>query len=108
MPRPTAEQLAACYEATYGYWVHDLIATEKRRRAAALLRWSGVDSGAILDVGCMFGFLLDEARGRGLVSHGIELSSSAAQVAAARGHDVFTGTIEGFAATHPTLRFQGI
>jgi SAM-dependent methyltransferase len=101
MPRPSADDLARCYEATYGYSTHDLIETEKRRRAAALLDWSGVATGRILDVGCMFGFLLDEAVRRGLAATGIELSAAAAAAAAARGHDVFTGTIEGFARDRP-------
>lgn len=101
MPRPSADELARCYAATYGYSTHDLIEAEKRRRAAALLDWAGLRTGRILDVGCMFGFLLDEARDRGLTAHGVELSAGAAEVAAARGHDVFTGTIEGFAAARP-------
>lgn len=108
MPRPSAEELTACYEATYGYSTHDLIEVEKRRRAAAILEWSGVKAGRILDVGCMFGFLLDEARRLGMATSGIELSPGAAQVAADKGHDVFTGTIEAFAAKNPTLRFSAI
>jgi SAM-dependent methyltransferase len=108
IPRPSADELARCYEGTYGYSTHDLIEVEKRRRAAALLAWSGVAIGKILDVGCMFGFLLDEARARGMVTYGIELSPGAAEVAAGKGHDVFTGTIEAFAAEHPGLRFSAI
>jgi len=108
MPRPSTEELARCYEATYGYSTHDLIEVEKRRRATALLDWSGVDTGRILDVGCMFGFLLDEARRRGLAPWGIELSASAAAAAAAKGHDVFTGTIEAFARERSGLRFEAI
>jgi len=108
MPRPTAEELSRCYESTYGYSTHDLIEVEKRRRASALLAWSGVKTGKILDVGCMFGFLLDEARGAGLVPYGIELSPGAAAVASEKGHDVFNGTIEEFAAARPTLKFSAI
>jgi SAM-dependent methyltransferase len=108
MPRPTPEELSRCYEASYGYSAHDLIEAEKRRRAAALLGWSGVRTGKILDVGCMFGFLLDEARGGGLLPYGIELSPGPARVAAERGHEVFTGTIEAFAAARPELRFAAI
>ncbi len=108
MPRPTPEELSRCYEATYGYSAHALIEAEKRRRSAALLAWSGVRTGKILDVGCMFGFLLDEARRARLESCGIELSAGPAQVAAVRGHDIFTGTIEAFAAQHPDLRFSAI
>jgi SAM-dependent methyltransferase len=108
MPRPSAEELARCYEATYGYSTHELIEVEKRRRATALLDWSGVRTGVILDVGCMFGFLLDEARRRGLAPWGIELSAGAAAAAAAKGHNVFTGTIEAFAREHSRLRFDAI
>jgi SAM-dependent methyltransferase len=108
LPRPTADELARCYEASYGYSAHDLIEAEKRRRAAALLEWSGVRTGKILDVGCMFGFLLDEARRAGLEPHGIELSPGPAKAAAERGHDVFTGTIEAFAEARPELRFSAI
>lgn len=108
VPRPTADELARCYEASYGYSAHDLIEAEKRRRAAALLSWSGVRTGKILDVGCMFGFLLDEARDAGLEPYGIELSPGPARVARDRGHDVFTGTIEAFAAARPELRFSAI
>lgn len=108
MPRPTPDELARCYEASYGYSAHDLIEPEKRRRAAALLEWSGVRTGKILDVGCMFGFLLDEAKRAGLEPYGIELSPGPARAAAERGHDVFTGTIEAFAAARPELRFAAI
>jgi len=108
MPRPSADDLARCYESTYGYGAHDLIEVEKRRRAAWLLEWSGVRSGRVLDVGCMFGFLLDEAKRAGMKTHGIELSPGAAEAATAKGHAVFTGTIEAFSAAHPGLRFDAI
>lgn len=108
MPRPTHDELARCYEATYGYSTHDLIEAEKRRRAAWLLTWSGVRTGRILDVGCMFGFLLDEARASGLDTYGIELSPAPAKAAADKGHNVFTGTIEAFAAKHPGLKFDAV
>ena len=107
VPRPTTQELAECYASSYGYATHDLIEHEKRRRAAALLDWAGVRTGKILDVGCMFGFLLDEARDRGLEPHGIELSAEPAAAAAANGHTVFTGTIEQYAETH-THRFAAI
>jgi SAM-dependent methyltransferase len=108
MPRPTPDELARAYEATYGYSTHDLIEAEKRRRAAWLLEWSGVRTGRVLDVGCMFGYLLDECARRGLQTHGVELSPGPAAVAASRGHDVFAGSIEAFAATRPELRFDAI
>ncbi|HUJ61434.1 MAG TPA: class I SAM-dependent methyltransferase [Kofleriaceae bacterium] len=108
IPWPSDAELARCYESTYGYGAHDLIEDEKRRRSAWLLAWSGVRSGRVLDVGCMFGFLLDEAARAGLATHGIELSPGPAAAAAERGHDVFVGTIEAFAAAHRELRFDAI
>jgi 2-polyprenyl-3-methyl-5-hydroxy-6-metoxy-1,4-benzoquinol methylase len=108
MPRPTQGQLARAYEGAYGYSTHDLIEAEKRRRAAWLLAWSGIRTGRILDVGCMFGYLLDEGARLGLETHGIELSAEPAAVAAARGHDVFVGSIEAFAAARPDQRFDAI
>jgi SAM-dependent methyltransferase len=108
LPRPTAEELRRCYEESYRYSAHELIEAEKRRRAALLLAWSGVKQGSILDVGCMFGFLLDEARRKGLATCGIELSPGPARVAAAKGHDVFTGTIEELTAQRPDVRFAAI
>lgn len=107
IPRPASEDLARAYSSTYSYSTHDLIEPEKRRRAKALLDWSEIRTGRVLDVGCMFGFLLDEARACGLDARGIELSQGAAEAAIAKGHDVFTGTIEDYAASHD-LRFSAI
>jgi 2-polyprenyl-3-methyl-5-hydroxy-6-metoxy-1,4-benzoquinol methylase len=108
LPRPTERELAAHYDQSYGYGAHDLIEAEKRRRAAWLLRWSGVGAGRVLDVGCMFGFLLDEARKLGLETHGIELAGGPAGVARSKGHEVSAGTIEQYAAAHPERRFDAI
>lgn len=108
IPRPTSEELARYYERTYGYSTHDLIEHEKRRRSGWLLRWSGVSSGRILDIGCMYGFLLDEGRQLGLETYGIELAPGPAAEAARKGHRVTTGTVEQFAAEHPGLTFDGI
>ncbi len=102
-PRPSDDELARCYESTYGYSTHDLIEAEKRRRAGWLLGWSGIRTGRVLDVGCMFGFLLDEAQRAGIATYGIELSRGAAEAARAKGHDVFVGTIEAFANERPQL-----
>jgi SAM-dependent methyltransferase len=108
LPRPTPDQLAAQYNQSYAFGAHDLIEAEKRRRAASLLRWSGVRAGRVLDIGCMFGFLLDEAKKRGLQTHGIELAPGPAGVARGKGHQVFAGTIEEYAAAHPELHFDAI
>lgn len=108
MPRPSEAELERCYAQSYGYSTHELIEREKRRRSARILRWSGIARGRILDVGCMFGFLLDEGVRRGLDTHGVELSEAAAAVASSKGHVVTAGTIEELAETHPELRFDAI
>jgi 2-polyprenyl-3-methyl-5-hydroxy-6-metoxy-1,4-benzoquinol methylase len=108
LPRPTQEDLARCYEKTYGYTTHDLIEPEKRRRSASLLRWSGLTAGRVLDVGCMFGFLLDEAARRGLETFGVEPSAEAAAAAAAKGHTVVTGELADLVARHPGVRYDAI
>jgi len=52
-------------------------------------------SGAFLDIGCAVGFLLDEARLLGFEKTvGVELNKDAAQIARAKGHEVYTETIE--------------
>jgi SAM-dependent methyltransferase len=108
MPRPSDHELSRCYDGAYGYDAHDLIEPEKRRRSAWLLRWSGVRAGKVLDVGCMFGFLLDEAKHAGLETWGVELSPGPAAAAAAKGHRVTTGTLEDLASAQPSLRFDAI
>jgi SAM-dependent methyltransferase len=103
LPRPSDDELEAFYAREYAYDAHTLIAPEKRWRARHLLDVS-LERGArnVLDVGCMYGFLLDEARARGAtVVTGIELSAAPAQSAVARGHDVFCGTIERFVEERP-------
>lgn len=108
MPRPTADELDACYAADYGYGAHTLIEDEKRYRSAQLVRRAGLRSGRVLDVGCMFGFLLDEARAAGLETWGVELSAEPADAARARGHQITTGTLDDHVAAHPDVRFDAI
>lgn len=108
LPRPTDADLAACYASTYGYGAHTLIEREKRYRSRRLLDRLGVTAGRLLDVGCMFGFLLDEARRRGLETWGVELATEPAAVAAGHGHRVTAGTLADHRAAHPDVRFDAI
>ena len=64
------------------------------RRVVDNLVRSGLAGGDLLDVGCGYGLLLDEARGafRGLA--GTELSDEAADQARRRGLDVITGGLD--------------
>jgi 2-polyprenyl-3-methyl-5-hydroxy-6-metoxy-1,4-benzoquinol methylase len=99
VPRPSAEELKAFDARSYNYDAHTLVAPEKRWRARRILDLAlGRTAPRVLDVGCMYGFLLDEARARAArVVTGVELSAGPAREAAARGHDVFCGTIADFA-----------
>jgi SAM-dependent methyltransferase len=106
MPRPAESELAAFYARDYKYDAHVLIAGEKRWRARHVLDVALADRGPrplrVLDVGCMYGYLLEEARARGVRDVvGVELSSGPAKDARSRGLDVFCGTIEALAEAAP-------
>lgn len=102
-PVPTEEQIARMYERDYDYSAHTLIAAEKRWRSRRLLSRLRVAPGsALLDVGCMYGYLLDEARAIGVGRlEGVELSGAAVRDARTRGLAVFHGTLEEYAKTGP-------
>jgi SAM-dependent methyltransferase len=100
VPVPQADELSAFYAKEYQYDAHLLIASEKRWRARRILD-TALPAGAarVLDVGCMYGYLLEEAKARGVKeATGVELSAGPAKAASANGLDVFCGTIEDFAA----------
>lgn len=101
MPMPNAAELDAFYATAYSYDAHQLIEGEKRWRSRQILDAVEVRaSSRVLDVGCMYGYLLEEARARGAKSVvGIELSAGQVRTARERGLDVFCGTIEAFAAS---------
>jgi SAM-dependent methyltransferase len=64
------------------------------RRVVAHMVRLGLDGGSLLEVGCGYGFLLDEARTFFSSCTGTEFSDEAAAVARERGFEVFTGGIE--------------
>lgn len=108
MPRPTQAEIDACHAHAYDYGAHALIEREKRYRSTRLLRLAGVRRGRLLDVGCMFGFLLDEARSAGFETWGVEIARDPALAAAASGHRVAAGTLADHVAAHPEVRFDVI
>ena len=107
VPFPTAEELDALYASHYDYGAHSLIAKEKRWRNRKLVdravrALAGAVPGKALDVGCMYGYLLDELRARqAAVLHGIEIADEPARVAAAKGYTIHQGTIEDYVRTPP-------
>jgi SAM-dependent methyltransferase len=94
------QELDAFYAKEYRYDAHLLIAGEKRWRARRILDLAMPSRTArVLDIGCMYGYLLEEARARGAhAAVGVELSAGPARAAGERGLNVFCGTIEAFAA----------
>lgn len=102
-PTPTPEQIAAAYAGAYDYSAHTLIEPEKRWRSRRILKQLAAERfDSVLDVGCMFGYLLQEARAMGVArAEGVELADAPAAWARAHGATVFAGTLEEFAATRP-------
>ena len=62
------------------------------RRALSIMR----DGARILDIGCGKGFFLERCREKGISAEGIELNSSAAQIARSKGFDVHEEMLEVF------------
>ena len=111
---PGARSPEALYARHYDYDAHALIEREKRWRSRKLIDLAfgsanGVPIDRALDVGCMYGYLLDELRDRGVRTvQGIKLSHEPALQARARDprHE---GTLEEFAAAAPAdLAFDAI
>lgn len=100
---PTAEEIDATYAGAYDYSAHTLIASEKRARSRRILRRLGAGRiGSVLDVGCMYGYLLQEAREMGVSrAEGVELADAPAQWAREHGCTVFGGTLEAYASGRP-------
>lgn len=96
LPRPDGSELDAIYGKDYKYDAHTLISPEKRWRARHILDVAlPANAKRVLDIGCMYGYLLEEARTRGVTTTmGVELSATPARVARENGLDVFQGTIQ--------------
>lgn len=62
------------------------------RAALAHLQRSGAPSGRLVEVGCAYGYFLDEAAAHFRV-HGFEVAAEAAAAARGRGHDVVHGPV---------------
>lgn len=64
------------------------------RRLLSNLKKRGLTGGALLDVGCGYGYLLEEARGLFSLRVGTELSPQAADHAKANADDIYPGGVE--------------
>jgi SAM-dependent methyltransferase len=111
VPAPSPEELDAMYGAHYDYDAHTLIEAEKRWRSAKLIELvvARAPIESALDVGCMYGYLLDELGRRGCQRlQGIEISAGPAAATEARGIPVHRGGIEDYAVAHPEVAFDAI
>ena len=109
-PPPEGDALHALYRgmADDAYLSEEAGRRETARRLLDLIG-RHVPAGALLDVGCGHGLLLDEARRRGYEVTGIELSRGAAEYARdVLGLDVREEPIERFAEAQPPASFQAI
>jgi 2-polyprenyl-3-methyl-5-hydroxy-6-metoxy-1,4-benzoquinol methylase len=110
VPVPTPAELNELYAATYDYGAHALIEREKRWRNRKLvdhLLAGGASIDTVLDVGCMYGYLLEELRARGAGAlHGVEIAEAPARVAEGKGFTLHQGTIEAYAASAPGGTFD--
>jgi SAM-dependent methyltransferase len=107
---PSGDELHDLYRGTSddAYLSEETGRRETARRLLDLLG-SHVPAGALLDVGCGHGLLLDEARRRGYDVTGLELSATAAAYGRdVLGLDVREEPLESFAAEQPDARFQAI
>ena len=111
VPVPTPAELSELYASTYDYGAHALIENEKRWRNRKLvdhLMAGGASIGTVLDVGCMYGYLLEEPERGARAVHGIEIAAGPAGAAAAKGFAIHQGTIEAYAASTPAGTFDAI
>ena len=109
-PQPSWDELARYYSENYspydpGTGNDDEIVAEAQRTGE--LRHIKIAPGEkLLDVGCGGGSFLRIAARLGAVVEGVEPSRVAAERCRSAGLEVFTGTLEQFAETHPERRFD--
>ena len=87
-PMPTTKELDRIYSKSYSYDVHLLIEGEKRYRAAntaAFVKSRNKANGEVLEIGSMFGHLLEALGKLGVKASGIELDKRAVEVGKEKG-----------------------
>ena len=93
-PQPDAAFLSKLYSESYSYEIHELVQSEKRRRARGLLKVLDVfnfNNKDVLEIGCGAGVLLGEMKVRGANVRGCEIDKISSEVAnAALGEQLVT------------------
>ena len=100
-PKPDANELQRLYSREYAYGAHLLIEGEKRFRAkwlAGVLKHElrGSASQRVLEIGCMYGFLLQALKGQGMQAAGIDLDEAAVAYCRASGLNATVSSIEAY------------
>ncbi|MEW6594371.1 MAG: class I SAM-dependent methyltransferase [Thermodesulfobacteriota bacterium] len=102
------EELNAIYQSDDYYELPresvERIEAENHRRITVLRTL--VADGRFLDIGCARGDLLDEAARVGYETYGIEPSMRNAEIASAKGHRVFSGSLVEFLRMHGGMTFD--
>ena len=96
-PRPTSGELDGYYSQVYNYsgFLKSKDSIKQRCRVDIELIQRYKKGGNLLEVGCMFGFLLDQARQHEYNPYGVEISQQAAEYAKdTLGLDVHNGRLE--------------
>lgn len=100
-PRPTEEELNSIYGKIYMYPVHFAIMGEKKYRARKMANYIakhlGVLAGKnVLEVGCMYGYLLEALGNKNIHAEGIELDRTAVEHGLKNGLKVTQTSVEDF------------
>ena len=96
-PRPTHEELREYYSNVYNYnaFLKSADSIKQRCRVDLDLIRKYKNKGNLLEVGCMYGFLLEQAGDMGYEAYGVEISQKAAKYARKNlGLRVFSGQLE--------------
>ncbi len=101
LPRPLEKELADIYKDVYMYKVHFAILAEKKARAREMARLLVEDrepgkKGSVLEVGSMYGYLLEELKKKDFEVCGVELDKKAVEYCHKNGMEVFALSVEQF------------
>ena len=95
---PEGAELGHIYEHEYNYEVHKLIINEKKYRAKKFANYIKKTKGVkkVLEIGCMYGFLLEEFKNTDIEATGVELNKEAATEGQKKGLNIINSSFEDF------------
>ncbi len=100
-PIPDLEKLSTVYNENYSYDAHYLIRPEKEYRARLYSDYIAQlgQTQRVLEIGCMYGFLLQELKQRGFDVTGVEIDGEAVAYAREHGLNVHHMSLEDYVAS---------